>query len=104
MPQDINDNIDKVQEVMTDVTISEIYSHSTFLAGIICGVILTLLYHRFVGRKFLVTSYEKLIKAKDETIKGYSVIISERLAKVSVSDEGSKSIIKNLKKYFKKKN
>lgn len=78
-------------------------TYRDFLFGLIIGLFVAWVYHRFVGSYNLRKSYEKLLSGKDETISAYRALVSERLDKLN-TPQFDKSFFKKLKQFFRKSN
>jgi hypothetical protein len=78
-------------------------TYKDFLFGLIIGMFVGWIYHRFIGTYTLKQSYKQLLNAKDETLTAYKALISERLEKIEVAEQG-KTFFKNLKKFFRRSN
>ncbi|WP_321287838.1 hypothetical protein [uncultured Sunxiuqinia sp.] len=85
--------------------VSELYrfyvTYIDFIGGILLGVVIVVIYNRFVGQRSLRKSYERTITALEDQIKTLKGIVSERLESIDVEEISDKRLIKNLKKYFK---
>jgi len=91
----------KATDTIGEIVATQFWNYGPFISGIVLGLIIAYLYHSLVGRRTIVTSYERLLKEKDKRVDAYKMIISERLEKVTVPPGGSNEIIKRLKKFFK---
>lgn len=78
-------------------------TYKDFIFGLIIGIVVAWVYHRFVGNKNLRDSYKILIKSKEETIEAYKLLVSEKLDKITV-DQKDKAFFKRIKDYFKHSN
>lgn len=71
-----------------------------FLFGIIIGWFLLTIYHRMVGLRSLIKSYENRLNEKDSHISTLKLIISDRLKQIHVERQHS-DFFRRIKKYFK---
>ena len=71
-----------------------------FIFGLLIGLIIAWFYHKYIGNKNLKDSYERLLKAKDETLNSYKEIIGGRLAQADV-EKKDKDFFNRLKKFFR---
>lgn len=60
--------------------------YDDFIFGMIVATFLWLLYHRFIGLKYVKKSYEIRLDGKDETIKALKILVYERLDKVDIPE------------------
>lgn len=78
-------------------------TYKDFVFGLIIGLFVAWIYHRFLGSYSLRKSYEKLLSGKDETIAAYRALVSERLDKMK-TPEYDKDFFKKIKKFFRRSN
>lgn len=90
--------IDKghIRQVLND----KFTEYGQLLFGIVLGIIILYLYHRFVGNKQQRESYERIITQLEENISGYKELLLERLDNVTV-DPVNKGFFKKVRRYFR---
>lgn len=74
--------------------------YKDFILGLLIGMILGWVYHRFIGSRELRKSYERTIESNDLHISSLKQIISDRLGKITV-EKADKRFFDGIKKYFK---
>lgn len=83
-----------IQEVWND--------QANLVSGIVLGMILSWMYHKFIGIYTIKRSYKEIIESKNETIESLKMVVSERLDKIQ-PDKYDKTLIGKIKKFFKHK-
>ena len=99
---DLVENVSSaVEQGLIQVIKEQFAIHAGFIAGVVFGFLMAYIYHRFIGKKLLITSYENLLAEKNERIKAYGMLINEKLGRINVQESSAKSLFKKLKKFFK---
>ncbi len=74
--------------------------YDDFIFGMIVASFIWLIYHRFIGLKYVKKSYELRLEAQRETIKSLKLLVYERLDKVTTPEDLKKGIFSKIKKSF----
>ena len=77
--------------------------YKDFLFGLLLGMFIAWLYHRFLGNRNLRKSYQMLVDAKQETIDALKIVVADRLENVTV-DKKEKEFFRRIQKFFRKNN
>jgi len=74
-------------------------SQAAFIAGIIIGMLIMMVYHRFIGLRNLRSAYEEVKTSQKNTITALAKVVKVKLDSVKV-DQKNKSFFNSLKRYF----
>ncbi len=92
--------MNKIKEFF-DQNLSYGFTHyKDFLFGLAVGLFIAWIYHKYIGNKNLKTSYERLLKSKEETINAYKEIIGGRLSGLEV-EKKDKDFFDRVRKFFR---
>lgn len=76
-------------------------TYRDFVFGLLVGLFVAWMYHRFLGSYSLRKSYEERLAGKNETIDAYRALLNERLSKMD-TPQYDKALFKRLKQFFRK--
>jgi len=90
----------EIRKFISDILSYGNAQYRDLILGLLLGLFLAWIYHKYIGNRNLKTSYENLLKSKEETIDAYKEIIGGRLASVEV-EKKDKEWFFRLKKFFR---
>jgi len=76
--------------------------YSDFIFGMMIATALWLIYHRFIGLKYVKKSYEYRLQGKDDTINTLKALVSEKLENIDIP-ELKHGVLSKIKKWFNTK-
>jgi hypothetical protein len=91
--------VEQVQKFFNSVLQYGFTTYKDFILGLLIGLTVAWMYHKWIGNRDLKRSYEKLLSSKDETINALKEIIGGRLAAMQVTTD--KDFFNRVKKYFR---
>jgi uncharacterized membrane protein (DUF106 family) len=84
-----------------DVILTYGFDHyKDFIFGLIIGLFIAWIYHKYIGNKSLKNSYERLLQSKDDTIAALKEIIGGKLAGIEV-EKKDKPFFDKIKRFFR---
>lgn len=89
-----------IREFMVKVFGYGYENYRDIIFGLLFGMFVAWMYHKFIGNKNLKSSYERLLKSKDETINALKEVIDARLSDIRV-DNKHESFFARVRQYFK---
>lgn len=92
--------MDEIKKFLKDILSYGFAQYKDLILGLLLGLFLAWIYHKYIGNRNLKTSYEKLLKSKEETIDAYKEIIGGRLAGIEV-EKKDKEWFTRLRKFFR---
>lgn len=76
-------------------------TYRDFVFGLIIGIMVAWVYHRFLGLRNLRESYRVLLAGKDETISALKSLVAEKMDRIQVEPK-DKAFFKRMKVFFKR--
>lgn len=92
--------MESIQKFINQVLVYGYENYKDFILGLLVGLFVAWLYHKFIGNRNLKSSYERLLTGKDETITALKEVIGGKLAGVQV-DKKSAEFFARIRKFFR---